>query len=162
MVITSGTADVEAIFAELNKLPIGRDVDSTHLRSLAEIAQFEQYAAGTVLQVEADRICNMQIVLEGRIALTLPVPGSDSAAVSTISRGEMLGWSCLLGTCSARVRATAVKPTRTLSFPSDRIEVLLESDHEVGYHLMRHALSVVNDRLSDAYVQLLDLYGARS
>lgn len=151
----------EAVFAELVKLPIGREVEPDHLRSFSEIAHFEQLGAGTVLQREAERVCELRIVLSGRIALTLPVPGGEVASVGTLSRGELLGWSCLIGGGAAKVRATIVKPTRCLAFPGDRIQALFEQDHELGYHLTRHALSVVIDRLSDAYLQLLDIYGRR-
>jgi CRP-like cAMP-binding protein len=152
------SAEAQNALAELAKLPIARQLGAEQLAHLATLAKFEPAAAGAILQREQAPVDALRIIISGRIALTLVLPQGVEAPVSTVSRGELIGWSSLLGGGPASMRAQAVKPTQCLVVPRDALLEAFDRDPSLGYHLTRHALQVVVDRLHDAHVQLLDLF----
>ena len=57
------------------------------------------------------------------------------------------------------VNARTTKPTRFVTFPGAELRALCDRDRDLGYCLMRYVFENVAQRLVDARVQLLDLYG---
>ncbi len=153
----------ELVLAELLRLPIGEALGRGHLERLAALGQLESLAQGEELFHEGAPAQVLRIIVDGRVALELAVPGRAPLIVAALSRGDLLGWSALLGggrgaaewTTSAR----AAKPSHCLRFDAAALRELCELDHELGYYVMRHAFEVVAQRLADARVHMLDLYG---
>ncbi len=86
--------------------------------------------------------------------------GSPDRSVLSLRAGELLGWSALIG--RARVAtAIAVLPTELLRFPRSELLELCETDHHVGYTIMRQAFEEMADRLVQTRMQLLDVFGPR-
>jgi CRP/FNR family cyclic AMP-dependent transcriptional regulator len=152
-----------AILAELLCLPIGRALGLAHLERLAAIGVSESHEQGVELFHEGEPADMLRIVVEGRIALELALPGRPPRIVASLSRGDLLGWSALLGPSSGMASwtatARATKASICLAFPGAEVRRLCEQDHELGYYLMQHAFTVVAHRLADTRLSLLDLYG---
>ncbi len=154
--------DNERVLAELRALPIGEAVGREHLARMARIGSVEQFGAGTRLFRGGQPALDLRFVVSGRVCLTLEVTGQAPMLVATLSRGDLLGWSALQGWSSPSTwsaSATACKPTTCLRFPGAELRELCEQDHELGFHVMRHAFDVLSRRLRDCCVQLLDVYG---
>lgn len=127
---------------------------------LAALSLVERYAAGQNVFAEGDPPGDLYVVLDGRVTLTLRVPGEPDRSVLSLRAGELLGWSSLIG--RARVAtATATLPTELLRMPRSDLLLLCETDHHVGYALMRQAFEEVADRLVQTRLQLLDVFGTR-
>ena len=154
--------ETDAVVSELEGLPIGDELGRDRLAALAPIAVVETIATGTIVQRPGEAARDLRILLTGRIALSLPHPGHPDAQVGTLSRGDLLGWSALLPGSTADTAARAVKVTQCVRLPADALARLCEHDHELGYHLVRHALSHAVRRLHDAHVRLLDVFGRPS
>ena len=88
------------------------------------------------------------------------VPGRapEKSIVSTISRGELLGWSALLPGRMWQATARTLKPTRLLAIDGTKLRELCDRDHEIGYAVMKHVLTVVGQRLTESRLQLLDMF----
>lgn len=151
------------VLAELLRLPIGEVIGRGHLERLAAIGGVERFEQGAAIFGEGEPADVLRIVVDGRIALELGAPGRPPISVAALSRGDLLGWSALLGRAGSSVpwstTARATKPSHCLAFDGSALRELCEFDHELGYYVMRHAFEVVAQRLTDARVQLLDLYG---
>jgi len=101
-------------------------------------------------------------VIHGRVALFLPDPGERGHTIGTASKGDLLGWSALRGASNSwTVSARATRETRCLAFSGREVRALCDRDPGFGYHLMRYGFEVVARRLTDARLQLLDVYGHR-
>ena len=155
------TPDTAVVLDALVQLPIERAMGRDHLARLAEIGGIEAHGAGQILFSEGGPADQLRIVISGRVSLTLGLPGREPKILAALSRGDMLGWSALRNgdtpaqwTASAR----ASKASRCLVFPADTLRSLCESDHHLGYCVMRHAFEVVAHRLRDTRMQLLDIY----
>jgi CRP/FNR family cyclic AMP-dependent transcriptional regulator len=157
------TAMSAIVLAELLSLPVGEELRREHLERLAAIGARETYGQDVELFHEGQPTDALRIVVEGRIALELAVPGRAPKILASLSRGDLLGWSALSGRRSGKATwtatARAVKPSVCLAFPGAALRRLCEQDHELGYHVMVHAFEVVAQRLTDTRVGLLDLYG---
>ncbi len=58
-----------------------------------------------------------------------------------------MGWSALTEDGHAQFRARALSPVATIFFPGERLREACDRDPEMGYHLMKHLLQVVTQRL---------------
>ena len=54
--------------------------------------------------------------------------------------------------------ARAGKASSVLVLPGDALRSLCESDHEIGYFVMRNLFAAVTSRLQDTRMQLIDIY----
>jgi CRP-like cAMP-binding protein len=88
----------------------------------------------------------------------MSVPARGRVAVLSLGPGDVLAWSALLGGGRMTATARAVGPVTTLAFDAAALLALCESDHEVGYHLMRHLSAALSRRLVATRLQLLDLF----
>ncbi len=150
------------ILAELARLPFGAVLGGDHLARMGRIATLEQFPAAACVFRQGDPALDIRLVLDGRVSLTLEVPGQAPMIVAALSCGDLLGWSALQGWAAPTTwsaSATASKATSCLRFPGAQLRELCEIDHELGFYVMRHAFDVVTQRLRDCRVQLLDVYG---
>ncbi|MEZ4380068.1 MAG: cyclic nucleotide-binding domain-containing protein [Nannocystaceae bacterium] len=152
----------QAALESLLPLPIGEALGEAALAELAAIGRLVDHPAQAVLCAHGDAAEALQVLLSGRVSLTLEVPGRAAMTVAALSRGDVLGWSALSGwaaTSTWTMTARVTKACRCLVLPGAALRELCERDHELGFHLMRYAFEVVAQRLEDARVQMLDMYG---
>jgi CRP-like cAMP-binding protein len=160
--MTGAGENSQQVLAELARLPIGEVLGREHLGRMAGIGRVESFPAGACVFRQGEPALDLRVLVSGRIALTLDVPGKAPMMVTALSRGDLLGWSALQGWAApSKWTATAMasKPTVCLRFSGSGLRELCELDHELGFYVMRHAFEVVSRRLTDCRVQVLDVYG---
>lgn len=129
---------------------------------LSEMGTVEHFETGDVVFEEGARSEGVYVMLEGRVNLSIGVPGQPDKSVLSLRSGELLGWSALLGWARAAT-AVAVTETRLLRLSGSDLLELCETDHRVGYTIMRRAVEEMADRLKSTRLQMLDVFGkARS
>ncbi len=148
----------ELIMEELTKLDLGKALGREHLRRLSELGAMEDVPAGARILEAGEPASELRILLSGRVALQLEVPGQPERTIGTVNRGELLGWSALEQGATWTTHATALRASRSVLFPAEPLRELCSLDHELGYYLMRHAFRIVAHRLTDVRVRLLDVY----
>jgi CRP-like cAMP-binding protein len=79
--------------------------------------------------------------------------------IQTVGPGELLGWSWLMPPYRWHFDARALEQTRALSFDGTCIRNKCETDHRLGYELMKRLAYVFTQRLEASRLQLLDVYG---
>jgi CRP-like cAMP-binding protein len=99
------------------------------------------------------------LVRSGRIALEVAPPGRASVAVQTLGEGEILGWSWLVPPYHWVFDARAIEPTRAIALDGKCLRAKCESDHDLGYELLKRFAHIMEQRLQAARLQLLDVYG---
>lgn len=149
----------QVALAALRELPIGQVLGSDHLERLARIACVEDYVVGTTLFAAGDAAATLWMLLFGRVCLSLQAPGREPTELAALSRGDILGLAALHGRRPRSAGARVTKPSRALKFVGVELRELCESDHELGYYMMRHAFEIAVQALGDCRVQLLDVYG---
>jgi len=131
-----------------------------HIGLLAELAAEVTFDAGQYLYREREEANEFHVILEGRVSLELPCPNHRPLAVQTVEAGEVVGWSWLFAPYQRRFDVCAVVPTRAIVFDAKRLRSACESDHALGYALLKILSAVLVDRLRATQLQLLDLYNA--
>lgn len=145
----------------LRPLPLFEGVSEEGLERIAALARREGAKAQQVILEEGTPATDVHVLLDGRVALSLHVPGAEDLQLTTLTRGELLGWSALLDERNWVASAVALKDTEFVILPGVSLRRLCAQDHEVGYVIMRNAFTSLATRLQDTRIQCLDMFAAR-
>lgn len=158
----SRNEELEPTVEDLQGLRFFADLNEHQLASIIALAHLEQVPAGMLLFQEEEPADAVRVIRTGRVTLSIRVPGHPEAVVSTLSRGQLLGFSALLPESRWSASARSLKPCSLIAIPGSRLAKLCETEHSIGFHLMRNALRSVAAQLRDARLQVLDIFGQQS
>jgi hypothetical protein len=79
--------------------------------------------------------------------------------IQTEGEGEILGWSWLVPPYYWHFDARATEKTQVIAIDGKCLREKCESDHDLGYKLMRRFALIIAERLEATRLQLLDIYG---
>jgi CRP-like cAMP-binding protein len=129
-----------------------------HLQHIASIAELRELPGGMVVFREGERSGFVYVVLEGRVALEVHVPGRGQATLHTIGPGELLGWSPIFTQGPMTATARAVGPCRLVALNAPQLLALAEHEPRFGMELMRRTAAALAQRLGATRLQMLDVY----
>ena len=132
-----------------------------HLELIAGCGRTGRFAAGELLFRAGGPADDFFLIRHGAVGLELPVPQREPVTIETLHDGELLGWSWLFEPHRWMFDAHAVQDTSVVVFDGACLRGKCETDHELGYQLMRRFAAVLADRLQATRLQLLDVYGGR-
>lgn len=127
---------------------------------LANVGRIVHYAADTVVIAEGRPCDAMGVVVDGRIALRLSVPGTPDRTILTVEPGDVFGWSAVLDSPIATSSCVTTEPTDAVVFERLGLREALDADHELAAAVYRRLLGSVVRRLTATRLQLLDVYRA--
>jgi CRP/FNR family transcriptional regulator, cyclic AMP receptor protein len=128
-------------------------------RRLAALGRLADIAEGTTVVREGAPCDSLGVVVSGRIALRLRLPGGQDRTILTVDPGDVFGWSAVLPSAIATSTGVAVMPTRAVMFDGDRLRPALLTDCDLAAAIYGRLLVSVARRLVATRMQLLDLYG---
>lgn len=156
----------ETVIADaLRASPFTADLGRSDRRRLASLATLRTVAVGDALLREGEETPWLGIVVDGRVALRLLVPGRGPITVLTVEAGDLFGWSALVPPYRSTSSAIAVAPTRVVLFEAAALREALASDEDLAAAIHPRLLQIVVRRLGATRAQLLDLFatdGARA
>ena len=120
-----------------------------------------RFAAGDRVLTAGEQADRFYLIRHGSVALELAVPERAPVTVETLHDGEVLGWSWLFEPHRWMFDAHAVHDTSAIAFDGACLRGKCDSDHELGYQLMRRFAGALVARLQATRLQLLDVYGGR-
>jgi CRP/FNR family transcriptional regulator, cyclic AMP receptor protein len=107
---------------------------------------------------EAGAADTFYLIREGQVALELYVPGRQPMVIVTLGAGEMVGSSWLVPPYRWGFDARAMVTTRAFGLDAVCLRAKCESDHDLGYDMMKRVLPILARRMQAARQQLLDVY----
>jgi CRP-like cAMP-binding protein len=125
---------------------------------LAECAQVQDVAAGTIIFREGQQADAVFLVVSGEVALELASHDRGRLRFQTIGPGELLGWSPLLGQPRMTATARALTPVQVVRLEVRPILSLCEQQPRFGMELMRRVATALARRLAATRLHLLDVY----
>lgn len=128
------------------------------VRELAAIATFVDCPPGTMIFSQGAENHHLFLLCSGRVGLDMYIPARGTVRILTLSRGELLAWSALIGDAHMTATAIALESVRAIAIDGTRLAALCESRHDIGYHVMRQVAWALSHRLTATRLQLLDLY----
>jgi CRP-like cAMP-binding protein len=135
--------------------PFLKGLSEPQLEALFTNAMTVDFPAGKMIFNEGLRANRFYIVLEGEVALESAAGKNGRQRIQTIKKGDVLGWSWLFPPHQWHFDARAVKPTKAIIFFAPTLRELCESDHNLGYELMKRVSKVVIKRLQSTRLQSL-------
>ncbi len=99
------------------------------------------------------------VIREGQVALESFAPGDKSIVIQTLGNGDILGWSWLIPPYHWHFDARVRELTRAIALDGECLRNKCETDHDLGYELLKRFSSIIVDSLQATRLQLLDVYG---
>jgi CRP/FNR family transcriptional regulator, cyclic AMP receptor protein len=118
-----------------------------------------RYESGAYLGREGQPCDEFFLLREGRVALEIRAPGRGNLTFQTVLPGQVLGLSWLVPPYRWAFDARTLESTRAIAIDARCLRGKCESDHDLGYQMMKRFTPVLLERLHATRVQLLDLYG---
>ncbi len=134
-----------------------RDFRAEHLNLIAGISSEAWFPAGQHLwrQGEIHEFC--YLVVSGQLALEIYVPMHGPIGVDKVGPGELLGGSSLLNPQKSSFDARALTDVQVIAIDCGQLALLMEDNHELGYHVYRCMARILDGRLTSAWRRLLEL-----
>jgi CRP-like cAMP-binding protein len=151
-------SQLEDMLDTLQSVYFLHDIDESHLRPIASIAQIRKIPEGCVLFREGQDHREIYLVVEGSMALEVRVSGRETKRLQTVGKGELLGWSPLLGQVEMTATARALRPSQLIAIDGTQLLALCEHNPRFGLEFMRRTAQALSKRLSATRLQLLDVY----
>jgi len=143
----------------LQAIPWFQVMTPDHFNKIVSIAKIFKYEPGQVIFHEGDKEDYLYVVLEGRVAIEISVPGRGRMRILTADAMDEVGWSAVTPVVRQRTAgARAVLPSRLVAFDASELRRMCEEDHDFGYYVMRRMANLVAGRLLTTRLQLLDMF----
>jgi CRP-like cAMP-binding protein len=133
-----------------------KDLSPRHLMLLASGVRPVEFKAGTYLGRDGETAKAFYLIQAGHVALRMHAHGAESVPVQTVGPGEVVGWSWLVAPHRWRFDCVASDHVTALAFDAEWLREKCEQDHELGYQLLKHLVTVMADRMTATWQQLLE------
>lgn len=135
-----------------------KDLPPEVVEAISQCANVERYSSDTIIFREGTVHDQFGIVVEGSVGLAMHVPGRGSLRILSVGRGEVLGWSPLLGGGAMTATARVIDDAVILSANGAELRQLCERDHNVGYYVYSKLAMALSARLLATRLQMLDVF----
>lgn len=98
------------------------------------------------------------LIRQGVVALEIQAPGGPGAVISTLGIGDVLGVSWLVPPYRWTFDARALEATRAIGVDARCLRSKCETDHDLGYELLKRVAAQLVRRLHASRLQMLDVY----
>lgn len=136
--------------------PFTQGLDDAQLETLAGQARFVSSPEGAFLARERHEAHGLYLIQSGHVAIEVHSPRRGAAPVQTLGRGEVFGWSWLIPPHQWHFDARALEPTTAILLEGPKLLRLCESDHHMGFQLLKRLTAVLAGRLAATRLQVLD------
>jgi CRP-like cAMP-binding protein len=126
---------------------------------IAGCGQLAHYRAGDYLARVGTAADSFFLIREGKVALEITPPGRPPVPVSSVSAGEVVGWSWLFDPYRWQFDARAMDHVSAVRFDGTCLRGKCEADTALGYDLMKRFARVMVERFVDSRLQFMDVYG---
>jgi CRP/FNR family cyclic AMP-dependent transcriptional regulator len=143
----------------LARVPLLESIPAETLEALARVMRRRDVAAGEVIWHEGDEAEAMLLVLDGRVSMSLRLPGHRVVEVSAVGAGEVLGEVPMLDGGRHPATARASEPTSLLSLSRADFAALVSGRHPTAFALKRRIARVACMRLRHQLAGLASTLG---
>lgn len=137
-------------------------LDDAFLDLVTGCAKNARFDAGAYLAHEGDAADELYLLRHGQVSMEIVAPGQGSLSFMTAGPGETIGLSWLVPPYRWTYDARATGLVRAIAIDAACLRNKCESDHNLGYEVMKRLAPVLIDRLHTTRLQMLDVYGPHS
>ena len=151
---------METLEPLLAEHPFLRGMSLAQIATIAGCASNARFETGQRLFRDGEEANQFFIIRKGRIAIEAEPPSGDPIVIHTYGEGEILGWAWLVPPHRWRFTGRALELTRVLALDGKCLRGKCETDHELGYELLKRFADILASRLDAARLQLIDMYAS--
>lgn len=140
--------------------PFFAGLDSAALELVVGCAKNVHVAPGQVIFRTGEPADTFYVIRRGQVALDIHDPVRGSLVVASPGEGEVVGWSWLVPPYRWVFDARAATRVDAVAIDGACLRGKCDADPALGYALMQRVAGVMYDRLQDARIRLLDVYGS--
>lgn len=133
--------------AFLGTVPLFDRIPDADIAELASVMRRRELPAGEILWREGDEARAMLLIVDGRVSVSLPLPGHRAVELSTLGPGEMLGEVPLLDGGRHFGTASVIEPATVLTLGRADFAALISRRHPTAFALKRRIARVACARL---------------
>jgi len=145
----------------LKEHPFFKDLKEKDLKFIVGCASNVVFKSGKIILKEGEAADKFFLLREGRVAIDIVLGQHKSITIQTIQEGDILGWSWLIPPHSNKFNAKALDDVRAITLDGKCLREKCETNHELGYELIKRLAKVFTRRLEVTRIQLLNLYNIK-
>ena len=142
----------------LKEHPFFAELTSDKIALISSCAKNVHFRAGEKLAEAGDDAGIFFLLRSGDVALSMQ-GAKGPFLFQTLHAHDIVGTSWLIPPYHWTCSATAQTPTAALAFDGTCLRGKCEKDHNLGYTLMKHLLSIMVKREESLKLHILDIYG---
>jgi CRP/FNR family cyclic AMP-dependent transcriptional regulator len=139
--------------------PFFQGMEEPYRQLFVDCASNVRFDAGEVIFREGEEANKFYLIREGRVAVEISSPERGPVIIQSLKEGDVLGWAWMMPPYRWHFDARAVELTRAIALDGRCLRERSESDHDLGFQLMKRAAQVMEERFQATRLQLLDIYG---
>ena len=152
---------METLERIITEHPFFVGLDDAFTNLMVGCASNVRFQARTYILKEGDPANTFYLIREGKVAVEVLAPQRPPIIISTLSNGEILGWSWLLPPFQWKFHARAVEDVRAIALDGKCLRTKCEENHDLGYEILKRFARIIELRLDATRLQLLDVYAVR-
>jgi CRP-like cAMP-binding protein len=131
-----GLMDTSALTALLSQTSFGTGLLPNTRARLAALGRIVDLPKGHVVVHQGTPSRDLGLLVNGRIALRLGLPGKQDLTIQTLEAGDVFGWSTLLPSAIATSTGITLAPSRAILFEGSslRAAIAIDSDLEAAIY----------------------------
>jgi CRP/FNR family cyclic AMP-dependent transcriptional regulator len=135
-------------------------LSETELRSLSIIANKVSFQRGDLIFSEDDPAHTLYLLVDGwvDVVVNTDAQGEQHELVTTLSPGDIFGWSALVEPYVYTGSAVCASPVEAIEFKGADLLGLFELDPRLCRVIMRRVCQVISDRLRATRLQMVSLF----
>jgi CRP/FNR family transcriptional regulator, cyclic AMP receptor protein len=146
----------------LSEHPFLQGMTDSQLALLVGCASNVVFKPGEFIIREGQPADNFYFIRHGMVQIETHIPQKGPLVIRTRHEGEVLGWSWLVPPYRWHFDARAVEQTRAIAMDGKCLREKCETDHALGYEIMKRFSRIIAERLEATRLQLMDVYGDSS
>ena len=146
----------------LAKHPFFAGLDPSYLETAVGCASNMRFNAGDFMFKQGEEANHFYLIREGKVSLEVFAPGRGSLTIQTLTGGDILGWSWLVPPYKSMFDARAAEMTRAIVLDGKCLRDKCETDHQLGYELLKRVTPILGQGLDATRVRLVDIYSGSS
>lgn len=140
---------------ELRNVLLVQDLPDSMLEKIGQIAQLQLYSDGTVFFNEDEYPQYLYMLLTGKVLLEVEASANVNVTLGAIKPGFSFGLTALLPGEKSSVTAICVEPCELISVHGPELLNILNSDFELGFHVMSKVVAIYKSRVDRRTNQFL-------
>jgi CRP/FNR family cyclic AMP-dependent transcriptional regulator len=139
--------DHHALSALLSQTSFGGSLAPNTRTRLAALGRIVDLPKGHVVIHQGTPSQDLGVLVSGRIALRLGLPGGEDRTIQTLEVGDVFGWSTLLPSAIATSTGITLAPSRAILFEGSSLRAAIAIDADLAAAIYQRLLACAARRV---------------